>query len=353
MGTVVLLLLIGVAALFSASVVESHKDFGDIYAYFTHQLLYGVGLGVLIAFIIYKVPYKKWKVYALPLLLGAIFLLLFVFIPPFGVEAGGARRWISIGGFSFQPSEFAKLAFVIYLAAWFDGRHGMSKHWSTGFAPFLIMVGIFGSLLVLQPDIGTLGVVSFTAIFMYFLAGANVSQMGVIAILSSAILYFLVKMAPYRLERFLAFFNNAVDPLGISYQINQALLAIGSGGLVGLGFGKGVQKYNFLPEAMKDSIFAVWSEEMGFIGGLVLIGAFLILGLRGLKTAKNTSDRFGKYLASGITFWLITQTFVNVGSMLGLIPLTGIPLPLVSYGGSAMIATLAGLGILLNISKYS
>lgn len=352
-GAITVILLIGLAALFSASVAESYKEFGNIYSYFWHQLIYGVGVGLVFALVAYKISYKKWKTYALPFLLIAIFFLLLALIPSFSLEIGGARRWIHIGGFSFQPSEFVKLGFVIYLAAWFEARRAIMRRWNEGFIPFLITVGVLGFLIILQPDIGTLGIISITAAFMYFIAGASVGQMSAIVSIGLGLLFLLAKAAPYRAERFVTFFNNSVDPLGISYQINQALLAIGSGGIFGLGLGKGVQKYSFLPEPMKDSVFAVWLEEAGFVGGFILIAAFLVLGIRGLKIAKNSPDKFGRYLAVGITCWLISQAFVNIGSMLGLLPLTGIPLPLVSYGGSATVVSLAGLGILLNISKYS
>jgi len=352
-AAIVVILAIGLAVLFSASAAESQKSFGNIYFYFRHQLIYGLGLGVFFAFIAYKIHYKKLRSLALPILLSAIFGLLLVFIPAISAEAGGARRWINIADFSFQPSEFAKLAFIIYLAAWFDSRPRISRKWNTDFVPFITVIGVLSSLIILQPDIGTLGVIAFTAAFMYFVAGASLGQIAMIFVLGASLLFGLVKMAPYRMERFRAFFDSAIDPLGISYQINQALVAIGSGGLIGAGLGKGLQKVSLLPEPMKDSIFAVWSEEMGFLGAIVLIAAFLLLGLRGLRIARKTNDRFGAYLATGITFWIISQTFINMGAMLGLIPLTGIPLPLVSYGGSSMVITLAGLGILLNISKYS
>jgi cell division protein FtsW len=353
LGTILVLLILGLAALFSASVPESHRDFGNIHSYFLHQLTYGVGLGLIFSFILYKIPYKQWKALALPALLIAIFSLILVLIPSISLESGGARRWINVAGFSFQPSELAKLGFVIYLAAWLEARRVITKHWNEGFVPFVVIVGIFGFLIILQPDVGTLGVIALTAIFMYFIAGASFGQIGTLVGLGLGLLFVLVKAAPYRAERITAFLDRSIDPLGISYQINQALLAIGSGGLLGLGLGKGIQKQSFLPEPMKDSVFAVWSEEAGFIGGALLIIAFLILGFRGLRIAKNSRDKFGKYLAAGITFWIISQAFINIGSMLGILPLTGIPLPLISYGGSAMVVSLAGLGILANISKYS
>lgn len=353
LAAVVTTLLVGLAALLSASVAESQSDSGSIYSYFTHQLIYGVGIGIIAGIIAYKVHYKKWRPFALPILLVSLLLLLLVFIPQISAASGGARRWISIFGISFQPSEFAKLSFIIYLAAWLEARRRTLKHWNEGFVPFLLIVSVLGGLIALQPDVGTLGIISLTAAFIYFVAGASIAQMGAILALGMGLLFALVKIAPYRVDRITSFFDSSADPLGISYQINQALLAIGSGGLLGVGLGKGMQKYNFLPEPMKDSIFAVWSEEAGFVGAIFLVGLFLLIGLRGLRIAKKSKDRFGQLMAIGITFWIVFQAFVNIASMIGLMPLTGIPLPLVSYGGSSMIVTLAGLGILLNISKYT
>ena len=353
LGTIIAILLVGLTALLSASSVQSQEDFGDIYSYFKHQLVFGIGLGVLAGFLTYRIHYKKWRSLALPLLLLSIFSLILVFIPSFSIEAGGARRWISIFDFSFQPSELAKLSFVIYLSAWLDARRAIVKRWNESFVPFILIVGILGTLIIFQPDVGTLGVIVLTSAFIYFIGGASMSQMAAILFLGVGLLGVLIRSAGYRLDRFTAFMNSSVDPLGISYQINQALLAIGSGGILGIGLGKGMQKYNFLPEPMKDSIFAVWSEEAGFVGGVILISLFMFLCFRGFRAAKNSPDRFGRLLALGITFWIISQAFINISSMIGLIPLTGIPLPLISYGGSSMVVTLAGLGILLNISKHS
>jgi len=353
LGTIIAILLVGLAALLSASVTESQRDFGNIYSYFTHQLVYGVGLGSIVGFVFYKIHYKKWRSLALPILLASIFFLLLVFIPSISAEAGGARRWISVFDFSFQPSELAKLSAIIYFAAWLEARRTSVRRWSEGFMPFLIVVAIVGGLILLQPDVGTFGIVALTAAALYFASGASFVHMGTMMGLGAALLFFLIKLEPYRMARFTSFLDRSGDPLGISYQINQALLAIGSGGLLGAGLGRGLQKYSLLPEPMKDSIFAVWSEEMGFIGATLLISLFVFLGFRGFRAARKAPDRFGRFLAFGISFWIISQAFINVGSMIGLMPLTGIPLPLVSYGGSSMIVTLAGLGILLNVSKYT
>lgn len=353
LGTIAITLLVGLAALLSASISESQKDFGGIYSYFFHQLAYGVGIGIALGFIAYKVHYKKWRPLALPIFLFSLFLLILVFVPQISAESNGANRWISIYNLTFQPSELAKLAFVIYLAAWLDARRKILRNWNAAFIPFLIMVSILGGLIAFQPDLGTIGIISITAAFMYLVAGASLMQMGVISALGMGALAVLLKIYPHKMDRITSFFNNSNDPLGISYQINQAMLAIGSGGLLGVGLGKSAQKYTFLPEPMNDSIFAVWAEEAGFIGSIFLVLLFLLIAFRGLRIAKKSKDRFGRLVAVGITFWIISQAFVNIGAMIGLLPLTGIPLPLVSYGGSSMVVTLAGLGILLNISKYT
>lgn len=234
LAVIVAIVFVGLAALLSASVANSQRDFGNVYSYFIHQLLYGIGVGSIAGFITYKINYKRWRTLALPILLVSIFLLLLVFIPAVSSEVGGAKRWISIAGFSFQPSEFAKLGIIIYLAAWFDSRRTTAvRRWSEGFIPFMVIVAAVGGLIIFQPDVGTLGLIALIAAFMYFMAGAGVVQMGTILVLGAGLLFSLVKLAPYRAERFITFFDRAIDPLGISYQINQALLAIGSGGDIG------------------------------------------------------------------------------------------------------------------------
>lgn len=351
LGTIILLVGVGLVALLSASSIESQEDLGNVYSYLFHQVKFGLAAGIFLAFVCYKVDYKKWRAFSFPLLVLSIFLMVLVFIPDISYESGGAKRWISVYGISIQPAEFLKLGFIIYLAAWLDKRKNVLKKWSTGFVPFVAIISAVGVLIILQPDVGTLGVITMAAAVMYFIAGANFVQMSAIISLGIGLLLLLIRIAPYRLERLIAFLDPAKDPLGISYQINQALLAVGSGGLLGVGIGKSLQKYYFLPEPMKDSIFAIWAEESGFVGSALLLLLFVVFAFRGLKIAKNAEDRFGRLLASGITSWIILQVFVNIGSMLALTPLTGIPLPFISFGGSAMAASLGGAGILLNISK--
>ena len=351
--TIFIILGLGLIILASASIEVSREHFNKPYYYFFHQLVYGVGIGLVFFFIVQKIPYKFWKKAAVPLLALSIIALILIFVPNIGFGYGGAKRWIKLGFLSFQPSELVKLAFIIYLAAWLEKRKEEIKTFSHSTLPFLIIMGLIGALIVAQPDIGTLGVIVMIGIAVFFTAGAKLSHIFIIFLSGLSTLFALIKIAPYRMNRLLSFLHPEIDPLGISYQINQALLAIGSGGIFGVGLGHSRQKYNYLPSPTSDSIFAITAEEWGFIGATVLIILFITLALRGFKIAKNSPNRFAKLAAIGITSWIIFQTFVNIGAITGLIPLTGITLPLISYGASSMIVTLIGLGILVNISKYT
>lgn len=345
-----LLLILGLVVLWSASLVISQENRGNSNYYFFHQLIYGGGVG-LIAFLVFqKINYKVWKKFALIIFFASLLLLILVFIPGLGYSHAGAQRWIVLKDISFQPSEFLKLAFIIYLAAFFSKKE---VHFNS-LIPFLGIMVVVGVLLGLQSDAGTLALLAILGFIIYFLSKAKFYQLAIVVLCYLAAFFALIKFFPHRMARFITFLNPSIDPQGISYQINQALLAIGSGGLFGVGLGyHGGQKYNFLPEPMGDSIFAIAAEEVGFIGGLVLIILFLLLAFKGLKIARKVSNDFGKLLAIGITSWLVIQAFINITAITGLIPLTGITLPFVSYGGSALIVAMAGAGILVNISKHT
>ncbi|MBI2462660.1 MAG: putative lipid II flippase FtsW [Candidatus Spechtbacteria bacterium] len=344
---------VGLVILSSASGGESQYVFGNIYGYLQHQLIYGVGLGLIGGFIFYFLPYKILHSLALPFYLTSLFLLILIFVPGFAYAAGGAQRWIHIGSFLMQPSEITKLTFVIYLAAWFASKKNEVQNIGTGLVPFTILVGMLAFFLFLQPDISTLILIGLTAGFMYIVAGGKIQHFAFLGVLGVIGLFILIQIAPYRLERISTFLNPQTDPMGISYHLNQALLAEGSGGLWGVGIAQGQQSHNFLPEPMGDSIFAVWSEETGFVGAISLILLFLIFIWRGLKIARDSNDRFSSMLALGITSWIGIQAFINIGSITGVLPLMGIPLPFISYGGSAMVSTLAASGLLLQISRHN
>jgi len=349
LGTVVTLVLLGLVILASASVVISQENFGESYYYLRHQVLYGAALGILLAWIAYKIPFKWWEKLSLPILLLGFLLLILVFVPDIGYGRGGASRWIQIADISLQPSEIAKLGFILYLAAWLRHKEKKFSRMSESLLPFLFISGLLGFFLILQPDIGTLGIISITGAIIYFLSGAPLRHLGIIIGSGVALFLILLKIAPYRANRITAFFNPQIDPLGISYQINQALIAIGSGGFLGLGLGHSRQKYNFLPEPINDSIFAIWSEEAGFVGAAFIILLFLMFIWRGFKISLSSSDPFSRLAGAGITTWIGLQAFINVGAISGLMPLTGMPLP--CYGGSALVISLVGVAILLRISK--
>lgn len=341
----------GILILSSASIVLSERNSGTFYYYTLRQLLVGGILGFIGCYIAYKVPYRFWRKMGIPLMAFSFLLLLLLFIPQFGFTHGGARRWITLGFINFQPSEILKLSFVIYLASWLDARRSDIGSVAYGLLPFSLMVGLVSIFLIMQPDMGTLIIILATAGIMYLIGGARVHQMAILGGLGIIIGFLLIQIAPYRLARILVFLNPEYDPLGAGYQITQSLIAIGSGGFFGRGFGMGIQKYNYLPEPMGDSIFAIYLEEMGFIGALLLVGVFLFFLWRGLSIARRAHDTFGKLLAAGITVSIFVQAFINMAAISGLLPLTGVPLPFVSYGGTSLMVTLISTGILLNISK--
>ncbi|HEY4484255.1 MAG TPA: putative lipid II flippase FtsW [Candidatus Paceibacterota bacterium] len=346
-----LLVVFGLVMLSSAGIVDGQKKFGSEYYYFNHQILNGILPGLLLFFIFSKVKYKFWKKISLPLLIFSLALLLAVFVPRFGFSAKGATRWLNFGLVSFQPSEILKLSLIIYFAAWFSGRSEKIQSWSYSIVPFFVILGFVGLLLALQPDVGTLGIVALIALALYFFAGAKTSHFGGLILVLAIAFFVLVQLAPYRFDRFLTFFNPASDPQGISYHINQSLIAVGRGGLWGVGFGQSQQKLGFLPEPVGDSIFAVVAEELGLVGAASLITLFFLLSLQLVKITQNSTDRFGGLFALGVAVWVASQSLINIGAITGLLPLTGIPLPFVSYGGTSIATLLAGLGIAVNVAK--
>lgn len=352
--TVGILIVFGLVMIASAGVIYSQTRFNDQYFFFKRQLFFGVAPGLAILYFFSRFDYHRLKRIAAPVFLAALIFLVLVFVPGIGTKVYGASRWIQLGPISFQPSEMAKLAMILYLATWLESRGRQKlRDFFEGFLPFLAILGVMGFLIIKQPNTGTLGIIVLTSIAMYFASGARISYiLGMI--LSGVVgLGVLIKIAPYRMNRFMVFMNHELDPQGIGYQINQALLAIGSGGIFGLGLGHSRGKFNYLPEPVNDSIFAIISEELGLIGAGTLIVLFVVLAFRGFNVAKEAGDNFGKLVAVGLTSWIVLQAFVNIAAITGLIPLTGIPLPFISYGGTSLVFLLAGVGILLNIAKQS
>jgi cell division protein FtsW len=335
--------LFGLLMVYDASVVEAYHKFSDKYYYLKNQLQW-VGLGWFTALVLTKFHYQKLAKFSAPAMLLSIFLLVLVLVPQIGIKILGAKRWINVAGFSLQPAELTKLTFVVYLASWLSKKRS--------FWPFLFLSGLILGLIILEPDLGTAVVIVTSGFLVYFVSGAPLFYMIFLALLGIVSGATLILVSPYRRQRFLTFLDPTIDPLGASYHIRQILIAIGSGGLFGLGLGKSRQKYEYLPAATTDSIFAVIAEELGFVGGLLIILAFLFLIWRGISIAKEAPDRLSQLLAVGITSWIGVQSLVNLAAMVALVPLTGVPLPFISYGGSSMVTSLAAMGILLNISKY-
>jgi cell division protein FtsW len=288
------------------------------------------------------------------LLFASTILLALVFIPGIGTEYGTAKSWVNILGLSFQPAELVKITFLIYLSNWLEkrGETGIRDLYS-GLVPFLFLLSIISILMIKQPDMGTLSIIIVMCMCTFYASGAKLKHvMGVIAVGLAAIVL-LVKAAPYRAARLTTFLHPELDPLGIGYHINQAFLAIGSGRFFGRGLGNSRQKFLYLPEVTGDSIFAVYAEELGFFFSILLVGLFTYLLIRGLKIAERAPDTFGRLISIGIISWFTFQAFFNIGSMVGVLPMTGVPLPYISSGGTSLAVNLAAAGILINISKQA
>jgi len=347
------LVVFGLVMIASAGIARSLAVYDEPYYFLSHQFLYGFLPGIAVWFLLQKLDYHIWQKWALPFFVITIILLIVVFIPGVGTTFKGAQRWINLGGLSFQPTELCKLSLIIYLAAWLTGSRQKILASLKGFMGFVFVLGILAVLIMKQPDMGTMGIIAVIALSMYFVSGGRFVFLAALVAGGSFSFWLLVKTAPYRMKRLMSFLDPTSDPQGMSYQINQALIALGSGGIGGVGLGHGRQKFNYLPEPVGDSIFAILGEEMGLIGCVFLIMLFLILAWRGFVIAKNAPDPFGKLLAAGITSWFVFQAFINIAAISAIIPLTGVPLPFVSYGGSALIFAMGAMGIMLNISKQA
>lgn len=337
----------------ASSVLGEQFRGGDAFYFLKHQSIYGLLVGIIAFFIGFYTPYHKLRTIAVPAMIIALVLLVLVFVPGLKIVSGGSARWIGVGPITLQPSELAKLGFILYLAALLEKKGSEIKDFKKSVVPFLVITSVISLLIILQPDIGTLFTITAIGISMMFSAGIRIRHLAFIGLGGLAGFSLLISTAHYRLARLFVYLHPELDPQGIGYQINQALLAVGTGGLWGLGFGRSRQKYSYLPEPAGDSIFAVIAEELGFVRVVLVLLAFAVIIYRGYKIAETAPDMFGRLLATGITSWILVQAFVNMASVMAITPLTGIPLPFISYGGSALIALLFVSGVLLNISKYT
>ena len=349
--TIITISLFGIIMIYSASYIWAEYKFNDPFKFVKHQGLFFI-IGIIMMLITSKIPYKVYFEKANTLLLISIILLILVIIPGIGTVRNGSRSWFGIGSFGIQPSEFAKLTLIIFTSKYLTKNEKNLKYIKKGVLPILgIVILVFG-LIMLQPDFGTGMIILVSIIGLLFVSGVDFKffiRLGLIGVVGIVL---LIAIAPYRLERILSFLNPWSDPLGSGFQIIQSLYAIGPGGLFGQGFMNSRQKHFYLPEPQTDFIFSIISEEFGFLGILIVATLFTIIMFKGFKVAQNSGDKFAKFLAFGITFGLAFQAILNLMVVVGLIPVTGVTLPFLSYGGSSLLITLISMGVLLNISRY-
>jgi len=350
MFVVFALVSIGVLMVFSASTIMA-RQLGDAF-YYIKRHLFSLIVGMLACYVGYRVNYKEWSKWSFHLLMLSIFLLFLVYVPGIGMKISGARRWIDLGIYTFQPAELAKISLIMFVSTQLVNIKDNIKDFMKGIAPILIPTLFIGFLIFRQPDLGTTFVIVMTSIMLIFIAGARMKHILLLFGAGFASTLIAIYTSGYRARRMIAFLDPWKDPQNVGFHIIQSLIAVGSGGLLGLGLGGSKQKFLYLPQNYTDFIFAIFSEEMGFVGAIVIIILFFIFIARGLRIALNAPDKFSMLLSSGIMFWIALQMFVNIAVVIGLMPTTGIPLPYLSYGGSSIVITLFATGILLNISRF-
>lgn len=340
-----LIMIYSVSKYYSLEVTDNLTD-----KLYLKKQLFTVVIGLILWIVVQAIDYRVWQKYASTMFFVTIGLLLLpIILHPFGISSGG--RWINIGTFNFQPAELAKLTFIFYLSGWLANKGENIKEISKIFWPFIIIVGSIALLMMAQKDLGTLSIFAFISAGIFIAAGAPVYQMFGAGAIGGFLLWLTIKFEPYRMQRLTTFLNPGSDSLTSGYHIQNALIAIGSGGFWGLGFGQSKQKYLYLPEAHTDSIFAIICEELGALRASLILLIFCFIAIRGLKIAINAPDIFSRLVSVGITIWIFSQMLVNIAAMLSLVPLTGVPLPFVSYGGTSLIILLGAIGVLTNISK--
>lgn len=343
---------IGIVMVYSTSAIIAGDRFGDPYYFLKRQALYA-GIGFVLMILMMFFPYEMLKRFAYPIFILSVLLLIAVLIPGIGHRAGGAMRWVKINGFSFQPSEFAKLGLIIFLSYFLTKKEGKIRSFSFSFLPTILLSGLVIGLVVKEPDFGAALFLTVMVFLLLFISGARVIYIASAFLLATPVIYYLLMNAEYRLKRLMGFIRPWENSTGTSFQIIQSFLSFGSGGLFGLGLGEGRQKLFFLPAPHTDFIFSIIGEELGLAGAMLVVLLFFILTLRGVLIGLSIQDRFGAYLALGITLMISLQAAINMGVVLGLLPTKGLTLPFVSYGGTSLIANLIGLGILLRLSTHA
>ncbi|HCC69135.1 MAG TPA: putative lipid II flippase FtsW [Nitrospiraceae bacterium] len=343
---------IGILMVYSSTAVIAFKQFGDGFYYLKNHL-FAVFLGFIAMIFLSRVNYQRLRPFVIPMLVISVILLLLVFVPHLGVSAGGAQRWLKLWSLTFQPSELAKIAMVIFLAAYMSKKQEEMKSLRYGLLIPVSIMGIFQGLFLIQPDFG--GAISFGILTMclLFVGGTRLAHILGFVLMTIPLIYKLILSVPYRMKRIKAFLDPGQDPLGSGFQLMQSFIAFGSGGLTGVGLGNSHQKLFFLPEAHTDFIFPLIGEELGFIGTVIVLSFFLWLFIKGTKIAMRSDNTFAYYLAIGLTLMIGIQTLINFAVSTGLIPTKGLPLPFISYGGSSLLVNMTAIGILINISRNS
>jgi cell division protein FtsW len=349
MSLTVILTIIGFVVVYSASFVTGLVEFGDPYHFIIRQGIWA-SIGAVLLWAMANIDYRRLRPLAVPMMALTILMLIAVLV--IGSEGGGARRWIIVGPVTIQPSEFAKLAVIIYLAAWLASKGTDVRSFEHGLLPFVFIIGSVSALILLQPNLGTTVIIVAITVTMFYVAGASVAQMAALAVTGLGILALLATAAGYRADRLTAFFDAESDPQGNGFQTLQSLIAIGNGGIDGLGLGASRAKFFYIPESHTDGVFAIVGEELGLIATLTILFLYMLLMFRGFQVARRSRDDFGQLIATGITTWITVQALLNIGGITRTIPLTGVPLPFLSFGSNALAAVLMAMGVLISISRY-
>lgn len=351
-GLVLVLLIVGVIAFISASLGVLAKNADKFYGIVFSQLILGLGGGLVAMFVMSRIHYSWLKKYSFHILVGTILSMLLVFIPHIGFSHGGATRWVALGPLTFQPAELLKIGCIIYFAAWLSWAKARVTDFRFGMLPLLVLLAIAAGLLFLQPDTKSFILILVAGTTMLFVSGVPIRYLIGVGVIGGLVLGCLVFFTPYLQSRIKTFIDPKHDQSGASYQLKQSLIAIGGGGMFGRGLGQSVQKFSYLPEPQGDSIFSVIGEEFGFVGATIVIILYLMFAFRGFRIATRAADQFGRLLALGIVILITFQSFLNIASITGVFPLTGVPLVFMSQGGTSLLFSLAAIGIVLNISRF-
>lgn len=344
------LTVVGLVMVLSASSVQSQREVGSTWSYFARQLLW-VGIGVVTLLAMARLDYRRWRRLSVPFLAVCTVLLVLVLVPGLGVRVNGARSWFDLGPMRMQPSELTKLAVLLFCASLLARRSHRLDEWRLTLLPVCVVAGGIAFLIMLQPDLGTTIVLGSITFAVLFVAGVPLLRLGGVGAAATAGALVLALGKTYRRNRILAFLDPSKDPLNTGYQLNQSFMGVASGGWTGVGLGESRAKWGFLPNAHTDFIFAIICEELGLLGAVTVVALFLAFAVFGTRTALAAPDRFGTLVAAGITAWILTQAFVNVGGVVGLLPITGLTLPFISFGGTSLVITMAATGILVNVAR--